>query len=238
MSESSGGHKRPIVHEGGGGHEEGDHGEGNWLVSYADMMTLLVGFFAILLSFASVDQDEFEKVKESVTKEFGGNYERPYGDIADKLKAEIEKANLGMQVSIKTNGAGVEISFLGTAFFESGSIDFKQGIKELLDKMIPKIKELGDDFNMTIEGHTDDVPLSGGGFLKNNFELSSIRACRVLDYFANNGFKKESMTAVGYGEARPIVPNRDEAGNAIPANQSQNRRVVIKIIKADQKSIL
>ena len=74
--------------------------------------------------------------------------------------------------------------------------------------------------------------------LKNNFELSSIRACRVLDYFANNGFKKESMTAVGYGEARPIVPNRDEAGNPIPANQSQNRRVVIKIIKADQKSIL
>jgi chemotaxis protein MotB len=231
-----GGSKKAVHHE-EAPHPAEDHGEGNWLVSYADMMTLLVGFFAILLSFASVDQEQFEKAKESITKEFGGTYERPYGDIADRLRKELEKAKVGDQVIIKTNDAGVEIAFLGTAFFESGSVDFKAGVKNTLDLMIPKIQELGSEFNIVIEGHTDDVPLSGGGFIRNNFELSSIRACRVLDYFHIKGFKKELMTAVGYGEARPVVPNRDQNGSAIVENQAQNRRVIIKMIKASAQSL-
>jgi chemotaxis protein MotB len=233
---SHGGSKKTVRHE-EAPHPPEDHGEGNWLVSYADMMTLLVGFFAILLSFSSVDQEQFEKAKESITQKFGGNYERPYGDIADRLRKELEKAKVSDQVVVKTNDSGVEIAFLGTTFFESGLVDFKSGVKVILDLMIPKIQELGSEFNIVIEGHTDDVPLGGGAFIKNNFELSSIRACRVLDYFQSKGFKKELMTAVGYGEARPLVPNRDKNGVAILQNQAQNRRVIIKIIKAKEQSL-
>ena len=91
--------------------------------------------------------------------------------------------------------------------------------------------------DIVIEGHTDDVPMAGSGFLKNNFELSSIRACRVLDFFAENGFVKEKMTAIGYGETRPLLPNRDAQGNSIPDNQTQNRRVVIKLIKAKKSAL-
>ncbi len=93
------------------------------------------------------------------------------------------------------------------------------------------------DFNIVIEGHTDDVPLAGGGTIKNNWELSSIRACRVLEYFLGQGFKKEKMTAIGYGDARPLVPNRDANGVAIPINQSQNRRVVMKLLKGKAKTL-
>jgi len=227
--------KKHHIEQHGGGHEE--EGEGNWLVSYADMMTLLVGFFVILMSFSSVDQDEFELLKQSVSKEFGGQYERPYGDIADRIMDELKKANLDKQVSIKTNDSGVEISFMGTALFDLGSVDFKPGVKTLLEALVPEFKKQASEMNIVIEGHTDDVPMVGVGFLRNNFELSSIRACRVLDFFAEKGFVKEKMTAIGYGETRPLVPNRDAQGIAIPVNQAQNRRVVIKLTVANKKTI-
>jgi chemotaxis protein MotB len=217
--------------------EHHDEGEGNWLVSYADMMTLLVGFFVILLSFAQVDQEKFEKVKESVSQKFGGLYERPFGDFADRLRANLNKAGVGDQVAIKTDESGIEVSFLGTAFFNTGSVDFKPGVRELLDSILPEIKAESEDLRIVIEGHTDDVPLASGAFFRNNWELSSIRACRVLDYFLKNGFSQDRLTAVGYGEARPLVPNRDEQGNPIPENQSQNRRVVIKLHKIEIKSL-
>lgn len=217
--------------------EHVEEGEGNWLVSYADMMTLLVGFFVILMSFSSVDQEEFEILKQSVSKEFGGQYERPYGDVADRIKEQLKKAGLEKQVSIKTNESGVDISFMGTALFDMGSAEIKSGVKALLEALVPEFKKEAAEMDIVIEGHTDDIPIVGAGFLKNNFELSSIRACRVLDFFAENGFVKSKMTAIGYGETRPLVPNRDEQGNAIPENQSQNRRVVIKLTKAKKSAL-
>jgi chemotaxis protein MotB len=57
--------------------EEG--GEGNWLVSYADMMTLLVGFFIILNSFSVIDDEKFEDARKQLTLQFGGTYQIPYG---------------------------------------------------------------------------------------------------------------------------------------------------------------
>lgn len=219
-------------HGGGGGHEE-EGGEGNWLVSYADMMTLLVGFFVILLSFSQVDQEKFEEARKSVSKEFGGKYEKPFEDIANRVREALKKSGAGDQIMVKTNEKGVEISFLGPVFFETGSVEMKEQAKKLLDSLLVAIKTEAADFNYVVEGHTDDVPLAGGGAYKNNWELSSIRACRVLDYFSLQGFEKSHLTAIGYGETRPLVANRNAAGQPIPENQSQNRRVVIKMVKKE-----
>lgn len=212
----------------------GDHGEGNWLVSYADLMTLLVGFFVILLSFSKVDQDKFEETRKQVSKQFGGKYEKPYEEIASKIVSALTKAGYADQVSVKTNDSGVEISFLGPIFFAVGSADIRDDAKSLLNALIATIKPEAADFKYVVEGHTDDVPLAGGISFKNNWELSSIRACRVLDYFLNQGFEKTVLTAIGYGETRPLVPNRDSSGKAIEANQSKNRRVIIRMIKEEQ----
>jgi len=214
-------------------HHEEEGGEG-WLVSYADMMTLLVGFFVILMSFSQVDEEKFEKVKQAAAQQFGGTYEVPYGDLADRVSDELKKLGLGGQFAIKNTPQGVEISFLGTVFFGLGSADVKEEANGLLKKVIPIISAESKDFEITVEGHTDDVPLvakNDSAAIQNNWELSSLRACRVLKFFENAGFKKESLTAVGYGDARPIVPNRDANGAGIEGNQSQNRRVVIRMLK-------
>jgi chemotaxis protein MotB len=219
-----------AVSESSTGHAE-DGGEGNWLISYADMMTLLVGFFVILLSFSRIDAGQLEELKKSATREFGGIYQMPYGDISDRIKSELNKLGLDDQFFIKQTDLGVEISFIGTVFFATGLADLKPQGRELLGQLVPIVKAEAHNFNIVIEGHTDDVPLTSGSQFKNNWELSSIRACRVLEAFEKSGVPKMQLTALGFGEARPVVANRDSAGNAISVNQSQNRRVVIKLLK-------
>jgi chemotaxis protein MotB len=214
-----------------------EEGEGSWLVSYADMMTLLVGFFVILLSFSTVDEKKFEEIKKAATREFGGTYQTPYGNISDRIRTELDKLGLGKQFVIMQSSGGVEISFLGTVFFSTGSADLKPEGSLLLAKLIPIIKSETDKFNITVEGYTDDVPISKGLQYRTNWELSSVRSCRVLQVFEDAGFQKEFLTAVGYGETRPIVPNRDSAGNAIPRNQDQNRRVVVKLVKRAEQLV-
>lgn len=212
-------------------HVEEEGGEGNWLVSYADMMTLLVGFFVILLSFSKMDEEKFEQARKSVTEQFGGVFNVPYEKLYQRLAEVMKNSGLGDQLVIKQSDAGVTISLRGTIFFETGKADLKPEAHDVIGKMIGAIQAEQAGFDITVEGHTDDVPLSSGAVFKNNFELSSIRACRVIEDFAGAGFDPTHLIAVGFGESRPLVPNRDASGHAIAENQSQNRRVVIKIAK-------
>src|SRR4051812_21998933 len=100
-----------LLHLGDGAHQAHleEHGEGNWLVSYADMMTLLVGFFIILMSFSTIDQEKFEEVKRAATLQFGGTYQVPYGEMADRIRKTLEKLNLGEQFVIQQTNLGVNI---------------------------------------------------------------------------------------------------------------------------------
>ncbi|CAN5679958.1 flagellar motor protein MotB [soil metagenome] len=233
MSDAHGSHgpkKNTYVDPSAGNHAPHEEGEA-WLISYADLMTLLVGFFVILLSFSSVDEEKLEGLKRAITQEFGGSYQVPFGDMADRLRDKLKNMGLGDQFLVKSNDRGVEISFYGTLFFNTGSADMKDEGAELMDRLIPVVRAEAADFTVIVEGHTDDVPISNGKHFRNNWELSSLRACRVLEAFEEGGFDKANLTALGYGDARPVVPNRDAEGNAIPQNQSQNRRVVIKLIK-------
>ena len=223
----------PLLDEAHGAHGGEDHGEGNWLVSYADMMTLLVGFFVILLSFSTMDEQKFEEARKSVSKEFGGKFEMPYEELANRVREALKKSNVGNQIVVKTTNQGVEISFLGPVFFSPGSADIKDEARTLMDSLLEVVKTEANEFNFVVEGHTDDVPLMPGGTYRNNWELSSIRACRVLDFFFQRGFDKGHLTAIGYGDTRPVLPNRNEQGSSIPENQSQNRRVVIKMMKKE-----
>jgi chemotaxis protein MotB len=214
-------------------HDMHEDGDGNWLVSYADLMTLLVGFFLILQSFSTIDPEKFEQIKRATTMIFGGEYQVPYSELADTLQKEINKAGYGDQVVIKQTDAGVDISFRGALFFDLGSADLKPEALTVLGKIIPVLFTQAKDFHFLIEGHTDDIPIASGIF-RNNWELSSMRACRVLGMFEDRGFSRERLKAVGFADTRPVVPNRDSNGAAIPTNQSQNRRVVIKVLKKDE----
>lgn len=207
-----------------------DEGEGNWLVSYADMMTLLVGFFVMLLSFSKIDTAQFEKVKQETTKLFGGEYQIPFEEFANKLEDTIKENGLSGQVIVHKDANGVMVTFRGALFFDSGSVVLKKEALELLVRLEPTITQHAKDFGIVVEGHTDDNPINSG-LIVSNWELSGLRASTVLRFFLEKGFHPQKLKALGMADTQPILPNRDETGKPIPDNQSQNRRVVLKILK-------
>ena len=226
-------HEETEELEGGwaaGGKRRRDGGEGSWLISYADMMTLLVGFFALLLSFSKIDSAQYEKIKRETTKVFGGEYVVPFEKLTTNIKGVVIKSGVTDQVYFTENDSGIEMSFRGALFFDSGSFDLRPQAKQLLDNLIPQISLEAKGFAIVIEGHTDNVPL--GHKRLTNWELSSLRACTVLRLFESRGFPRERMKAIGWGDTRPIMPNNDKNGVGIIANQAQNRRVVLKILRS------
>jgi chemotaxis protein MotB len=201
-----------------------------WLISYADMMTLLVGFFIVLFSFSKIDSNEYEKVKKETSKIFGGEYQKPFAKLSSQLHKVVDDNKMGDQVIIQESEEGVTITFRGALFFESGSTDLKAAGAGLLKKLIPTINENSQDMGIVVEGHTDNRPIVSPLFAS-NWELSSVRACTVLRTFLENKFNPDKIKAIGWGDRRPVVPNDDASGNPLPENEAQNRRVVIRILK-------
>src|SRR3954451_8619962 len=94
-----------------GTHPAAHDDESNWLVSYADMMTLLCGFFIMLFSMAKLDEPQFEKVKEGVAKAFGGDYKSPNKDLAKSVTQILVEAGLEKEAVVRVDPAGVAIAF-------------------------------------------------------------------------------------------------------------------------------
>ncbi len=206
-----------------------EDGEGVWLISYADMMTLLMGFFALLTSMATFEENKFAEIGDKAAEFFGGAVERPYEDLGKEIIEIIEQRNLGDQVKINVLKTEINITFEGTLFFSSGSVELRDPARVLMTEIIQILGEKASEKRFYIEGHTDDVPINQS-IIASNWELSALRAAAVARLFEFNGFQREQLMTLGWGETRPLRPNRDQYGNPIPENQAQNRRVILKIM--------
>lgn len=215
-------------------HEEGgEDGEGNWIVSYADMMTLLCVFFVLMYSMASPDPKKYEEFKRETVTAFGGTYKQPYQQLVDKLQQVIQQQGLEKVVKIEADETGVSATFQGTVFFDSGKTDLITEGQSVLQKVGDVIKKEAAGFKVIVEGHTDDLPIVSQAY-PSNWELSGARAARVVRLFETQGFDRKILRAIGYADTKPLVPNRDAQGAPIALNQAQNRRVVLRVMKEDK----
>lgn len=210
--------------------KKAEEGEGPWLVSYADLMTLLMGFFALVASFSKPDAKEFDKVAASASKYFGGEYKAPYEKLNTSLMKFVKENHLEDKVQIEMTPDGVTMTFSGTLFFDSGEFVVRPDGANLLNKMIPEIRKETTKFNIMIEGHTDDAPIRHP-IIASNWELSGIRAARIAQFFEGNNFAREQLTILGWGETKPLGPNTNNDGTPNLENRAKNRRVVIRIFK-------
>lgn len=123
--------------------------------------------------------------------------------------------------------------FSNIALFGSGSATLtSQGRTILLDVVAKLSLKRYRDYRVTIEGHTDDAPISTLQF-PSNWELSTARADAVVRFLIDQGVLGRNLHAAGYADTHPVAPNRDASGAAIPANQARNRRVVIELEKIE-----
>ncbi len=221
-----GGEQLVVIDEHSGGHMDT---EGVWLISYADMMTLLMGFFALMLSMSKFDEDKFNAVGKQTALYFGGEVVEPFEAAGNAIKQLIKSKGLEDQVNITIQPSGINITFEGTLFFKSGSFLLKENADVLMKELLTVLKKETGDKKFLIEGHTDDTPINRG-VIVSNWELSSLRANVIARLFEKYNFKRDQILTIGLGDTRPVLPNRDVKGIAIAKNQEQNRRVIIKVL--------
>ena len=164
----------------------------------------------------SGEVDRLQKLREQERKELQEAMEllekRLEGEIGDK------------EVSLEMAERGLVITFVAEVLFDSGKADVKKEAHNVLGKLAKVIKDKAYDKEVGVEGHTDNDPIKHSGW-KSNWELSTARATSVLHYLVNEGkLDPKKLSAIGYGEYRPVVSNKTLAG------RQKNRRVEIVII--------
>lgn len=209
-----------------------DDGDGNWLVSYADMMTLLWGFFVIISAFSVPSKDLIEKLKESTATAMGGEYQKPFNEITNELESVLKELNLENDAKVETLTDGVKITVKSNNFFESGSTNLSDPTKEVLTKIGTILKKQNNTFKILVEGHTDDVPVKKELGVS-NWELSSNRAASVVKLFESIGVKHELLRPVGFADVEPLVSTVNLQNEELAKARSQNRRIVIRLQKTE-----
>ncbi|MEO5667426.1 MAG: flagellar motor protein MotB [Bdellovibrionota bacterium] len=220
------------AHIGGNDHHEGGHGE-PWLVSYADLMTLLFGFFVLMYVFASATEKQKEAIKKSVSEYAGGEYTTEFREVAASLTEKIKEVDVDGEVSVFDSLDGVRIVSRGTLFFDSGSVVLKPKAASLINDIAKILIQKAGAFVIIVEGHTDDSPISTQ-FIPSNWELSALRAGTVVRIFEQVGLQRQKLRAMGLADTVPVLPNRDPKGRPVPANQAENRRIVIHIKRVEK----
>ena len=219
-------HNRYRVHEMDEGHVEED-----WLISYADMVTLLMCFFLAMASISKVDMGLFEQMRKGLRSDVGKQKEvkTPIAEIKHDLDSLLGEEKKAGSVSVDQNSEGIVLEFSSSAFYQVGKAEFNPEAGAILDKVTGAIKGITYyRFQIDIEGHTDNVPIKSLQF-PSNWELSVNRATNIVKYLIDEGIGADRLKAAGYADTKPKVPNTDSAGVALPENQARNRRIVLRI---------
>jgi chemotaxis protein MotB len=225
--------------------EEGHENSERWLLTYSDLITLLMIFFVIMYAMSSISENKYNQLAQSLNAAMGGGgnligsgnsvNNNPGVQIVDSeetklenLKGEIDKyiQNSGLSKSVTTqiDERGVVVRLENSILFESGSAALKDGPKKEIVELGKILGKLGN--YIRVEGHTDNVPLRGREF-KSNWQLSAIRATNVAEMLISEaGIAPDKVVAMGYGEYRPIASNSTNEGRA------QNRRVDIVVVNS------
>jgi chemotaxis protein MotB len=222
-----------------------DAGAPKWVVTFGDLMSLLLCFFVLLLSFSEMDRQKYKQVAGSMEKAFGVQrqtkvMEIPKGmkmiakDFDQEVLATRIKEELGREVRelVETNMPDIEeqiaveegeneviIRLMGESTFDSGKAEIRPQLKPLLKKAGQLIQASQGD--IIVAGHTDNIPIHNGYF-SSNLRLSIARAVAVAEFLlTQSDIDPKRVSTMGFGEYRPLVPNDTEHG------RQQNRRVEI-----------
>jgi chemotaxis protein MotB len=223
-----------------------DPGAPKWVVTFGDLMSLLLCFFVLLLSFSNMDRQKYKQVAGSMEKAFGVQRKIKVMDIpkgmkmiakdfdqeiiATRIKEDLGKeideliqdelSELRDQISVETDENEVIIRLMGESTFDSGKAEIRPQLKPLLQK-VADVLRASSQGDIIIAGHTDNVPIVAGPF-KTNLRLSAARASAVAEYFIDqSGINPKRISTMGFGEFRPMESNVTAAG------RQKNRRVEI-----------
>ena len=217
---------------------------GGWQIVYSGFILIMLCFFIMLSSFASIEEGKVIRFVKSFVNSVsiltgGMKFERGpriVRDSADIVDKENQLAQVFEEIKSLRDNLGldkkVDISFSekGLVMRISDTVLFNLGVVEISEEAIPLMEQMGTiisraPYAIRIEGHTDNLPIHTGRF-PSNWELSTARAVNVLrDFMEKEAIPPERLSAVGFGEFHPIFPNDT------PEHRAKNRRVEIVLLR-------
>jgi chemotaxis protein MotB len=249
-------------------HEKKKPSHERWLVSYADLMTLLLALFVVLYASSTQNKAKIEEEAQSFITAFHGTppsvaqtqagsrgvmqhqpspipkpVEHPAPRrppeppaVSRQLRQEmmeLQAVQLRLQsvlqpligqkqVTMSSQPLTLTISFSASTLYNSGQATLSPAAQVLLTNIASKLKQLPDQFNMVVQGYTDNQPIATSQF-PSNWSLSAERAVSVVTLFVAQGIDGTRLSAQGFGQYAPSGSNDTAAGRA------QNRRVVVVI---------
>lgn len=218
-----------------------------WLITYADLITLLLVFFIVLYAGSQEDSKKFAVLAQGLRSAFnnaatsGGGGTTPIFDgtgstnqggtqqeiddfesITAILQRIAQDQGFADKLDLQMQPDRITIGLTSDLLFGSGSASLKQSALPALDAVAQVIKDKPNE--VRVEGHTDDVPIGTAEF-PSNWELSSARATAVLRRLVDaDGVPGSRISATGYGDTRP------KADNKTPEGRAQNRRADIVLL--------
>ena len=198
-----------------------DDDKNQWMLSYSDMVTLLLCFFAMFFAVSQVDTVKFEMISEYFNKT---NKTSLY-ELEKKIKALISEQKMEDVVEVTLTPDGLELNFQDRILFDSGKAKLKSNADPILAALAKILKT--DDVKkrvIQIAGHTDTVPIGKTSVYPSNWELSTARSSQVIRYFINKRLNKKRFEAIGYADTR-----LRKKENSLKRGLAVNRRVILLI---------
>lgn len=217
---------------------------GNWIVTYSDLVTLLLVFFVLMYVLTpSIDQSTFDNFISFFNNSTGvmdqtSAVQQNNSDDSDDAEIEevreeinnewvyvedfLEMHGLSAHVEIEGSMDGIKITLSDSLTFESGSSE----LLPVAESVLGIIAEMFDEriAKTEVQGHTDDVPISKNSLYRSNWHLGAARAVTVVEFLRNRSeLRPENFKASSFGEFRPISTNETLTG------RRQNRRVEIYV---------
>lgn len=211
--------KRQNSNEGEGQHRD------RWLLSYADLVTLLLALFIVM--YAASDHERAKAIADSFSAaNSGGDGILPENNSlevkTDKFEEKItSNPVLISKTKMQQTERGFIVSLSEAGFFAPGDAVISREVEEVINSISENIKD--SKVNIRVEGHTDSTPISNSRY-PSNWELSTARASSVLLRLTEKGIAPERLSAAGYGGFQPVADNSTVEGRA------QNRRVDVVIL--------
>ena len=225
------------------GHPHTRGGHDRWLLSYADLVTLLLALFTTLYAASSLDAGKLGPIESSMRQAFktppmveesvargpiapvtivDG---QPTGDpLQARLLQELADALRLERVEIQRDARGLVVSLPEEAAFATAKTEMSEEARAIIGRIAATVAAAPNAIR--IEGHTDDVPIRTARY-SSNWELSTARASAVVAYLVEQEqFDPTRLSAAGYGEFHPRVAN-DSA-----ENRARNRRIDLVILDA------
>ena len=219
-----------------------------YFITYADLITLLLGLFVILYVSSKVDQEKFKEYSKAFSEYFktenqgvlpGGKgvlkgrkntipepiliesgAPKSLNEIFSETSLILQKYIKNGSLSIKHTKAGVILTLPEKLLFQSGKADIEQNAMGILDTIANILHSI--PYQITVDGHTDSSPIRTFRY-ESNWHLSSARALNVAYLLVEKGIPKNNLIIRAFGDQKPV------ASNNTVESKAKNRRVELTI---------